>query len=233
MLNKINLKIILIFIFLIFGVMVKNLMGGVLTSRYYKNEFKRPYFHLIIGFGKGLSYYFNYSGNNRFSPFNFILELENETEVKHFGGLLRLEISTENKERTDEIIYYNYYRRINLGIYVGLNYKFRSFIPYVDCIIPYFTLGIGHSDIKVENTFKLSGKREDINIESGGEILGIDLGSNFVIIENLFSINFGFKYNWCIINRYKIYGEGFHTDESKERYEYFSTGYIAIKFFVF
>lgn len=207
------------------------------NSRYYRDEFKKPYFHLSAGAGIGFDYYLNYSENNNFFPYMLYLVLNNETDVKHFGAVLKFEILFETDEWSDERSYNSSYFKFVPSIYFGITYKLESPLPYIKYFIPYFQLGAGGIMAKSKNDFFDSYKNlHNTEIESWGSKWGIELGNEFVFVNHLFSVDLGIKYNYYNLTSSDINISGPYggrTYESELKDEFLFLIYLGLRFNIF
>lgn len=202
------------------------------TTRYYKDEFKKPYYHLGVGCRIGASYYFNYNENNSFIPYILSIKLEKDIDVNEIGILFKIDTIIEEEEYTDQVRYYGKNSRLFFLFYLGVNKKIKSFIPFFEWLFPYVTIGGGNVDVEYFQRFADSaGDLYSSIIEGSGWCIGADIGVNMYLIESLLSLNSGIKYNYNFIDDVCMYNHYYRELSSKkESYILFYTGFYYFLF---
>ncbi len=232
---KFDIKKIFILIFLISATSLwaKSWKATPATTGYYKEEFKKVYFHFGIGGSIGFSYYLNYSENNNFYPYIISIKLIKEIKEGEIGYFLKFDNIFETKEYTDESTYYGDSFREMHFLYIGINKKYKSFIPLTEWLLPY--ISIGGCKIEAEyhhSTANLDGYIDNAEIRGSGWGIGIDLGTDIELIENFLFLNIGMKYNCNFMgNIYRIIWLEenkeiqIKMEEQNEHYILFYTGF--------
>jgi len=202
------------------------------TSKYYKDEFEKPYYHLGVGYGMGASYYFNYNENNSFIPYVSSIKLVKDINVNEIGILFKIDAIVENKEYTDEVRYYGASFRTFFLLYLGINKKYKSFIPFFDWLLPYVSIGIGKVDVSFEQKFAdPAGDLYFVKIRGDGWAVGTDMGIEIFLIENLLSFSMGFKYNYNFIDDVELYN--YYNRKLEKKQESYILFYTGFHYFLF
>lgn len=192
--NIINLLLIL---FLCFNCYtgLEGAESVTVSSTYYKNEFRKIYYHLGIGGAYGGAYYVNIENNNTYKKYITSLRLSQERNYYQLGFTFRFNFSLESEEFSDELTYYGERTKIQLLWFPGVKMKFPSAIPFIVSYIPYCLIGGGYTKIDYRHMF-LDENRIlfDNEINGDGFVFGLCLGSEVEIMKELLYMDFGFNY---------------------------------------
>lgn len=166
------------------------------THKYYKDELKKPYWHMGMNLLYGGAYYLNIEEYNTFPKYIVGLRLNPEIKNFRFGSMMKLSLLIENKDFTDEETYYASRFKASGTIMVGVNMKFPSPVPLIGSFKPYFLIGGGYTfDLDYNHIFMDDNGNLYVNrIRGDGPVLGFSLGSEIELMENLLYIDLGINY---------------------------------------
>lgn len=190
MMNKIKLIILLLLSVCLVNVFAEDWASEPLINTYFKDEFQTTYWHLGVGAGIGNSYYPNYENNNKYKKYFTILRFCMEKPYYRPSLITKFFVFIEDEEFTDKKIYYGYRDKKQFLLFVGLNYRIPSSLPFITSFIPYGMGGGGYLTVNYQHMF-LNNSRMLINsrIEGKGFNAGVSLGCEFEIMENLLSFD--------------------------------------------
>ncbi|MDD5065494.1 MAG: hypothetical protein PHF84_00470 [bacterium] len=203
------------------------------TEQYYKNELKKVYFHLGLGFQYGGVYYLNYKDSNNFSKFSVSLLLAQETRNYQVGFAFKISCLFEAEEYTDDRTYDAYREKEQPAFLLGAVTRFPLSLPLVESIMPYLMIGGGPVFINYTHIF-MDEKRMTYFTELNGDGGHADLnfGVELELIRNLLYLDLGgyYTYNFSIrINT----DDNSDDDEVKDQKEYeisYMAGFIFTLF---
>ncbi len=188
--------------------------SATVSSTYYKNEFRRTYYHLGIGCAYGGAYYVNIENNNTYKKYITSLRLSQERNYYQLGFAFRFNFALESEKFSDELTYYGERTKMQWIGFPCVRMKFPSAIPFIVSYIPYALIGGGYTVINYRHMF-LDENRIlfDNEIDGYGFVFGLSLGSEIEIMKELLYIDFGFNYLFSRIR------QEFNTDNREGNVE--------------
>lgn len=167
-----------------------------LNEKYYKNELKKPYWHMGVNLLYGGAYYLNIEEHNTYPKYIAAIRFILEKKYYALTPIMKLSSLIEYKEFTDGETYYaSRFKASGVGM-AGVSMKFPSPIPFIGCLIHYILIGGGYTfDLDYRHIFMDENRTVYVNrVQGDGPILGFSLGSEMELIKNLLYLDAGINY---------------------------------------